>query len=293
VQELSRAAARAQEIGRRLFAEIRAPWSGFLDEVCGSIGAINVSFRIDRRVSGALHKETFYSKPQESREKDGKPQEYRHVRKPLKRMSLKDVEAIVDPRIRECVQARLRQLGGDPEKAFSEPADHPYTTTRDGRLIPIHKARVRERVRVFPVGKAGNERHVAPGNNHHMEIVAVLDARGKAERWTGQVVSLFQAAQRKRDGKPVVCRDHDEGKEFVFSLACGEYVQMEYERGKRDLYRVAVITEGQIEFRLHTDARPIKVEGRKRVRKSPGQLLKIHARKVTVDPLGKILPAHD
>lgn len=295
VQLLSRAAASAEEMGRRLFIPIEPPWKGFLDEVRRAIDGIHVSYRVDRRVSGALHEESFYSQPYLAVEK-GKPVEYRHVRKPLARMSAGEVEAIVDGAVRECVKAKLEQLGGDPQKAFADLANHPYRTTHDGRLIPVHKARIRRNVAVIPAGRDDRRRYVAPGSNHHIEIVAILDEQGHDQAWEGILVNLFEATRRAYSGEPVIRRNHGPGKEFRFSLAGGEYVEMEHEPGRRQLYRVTVITNGQIEFRLHTDARPItllkKTVGA-RIRRSLGKLLEVKARKVVIDPLGNILPAHD
>ena len=68
---------------------------------------------------------------------------------------------------------------------------------------------------------------------------------------------------------------------------------MEYEPGEQRLYRVVGISEGDMEFHLHTDARPTMMEGRKRVRGGPARLFKAKARKVVIDPLGNVLPAND
>ncbi len=294
VQLLSRAAARAEEMGRRLFAPIDPPWQGFLEEVQQSIDAVNVSYRVNRRVSGALHEESFYSPPFQAIKK-GKPVEYRHLRKPLARMSLNEVEAIVDDAVRECVKAKLAQLGGDPQKAFADPANHPYRTTHDGRLIPIHKARIRRNVAAIPAGRNDRQRHVVPGTNHHIEIVATVEEKGNDKAWEGVLVNLFEAVQRANAGEPVIRRNHGPGKEFRFSLAGGEYVEMEHEPGKRQIYRVIGISRDEVEFRLHTDARPTKLlrTARARVRYRPSKLLQVKARKVVIDPLGNVLPAHD
>ena len=63
VQLLSRSAAPARERGHRLFTPIEAPWQGFGEEVRHRVEAINISYRVNRRITGALHKETLYSKP--------------------------------------------------------------------------------------------------------------------------------------------------------------------------------------------------------------------------------------
>ena len=47
--------------------EIEKPWPTFVDDVRRVIDEINISYRINRRVSGALHEETNYSKPQSRR----------------------------------------------------------------------------------------------------------------------------------------------------------------------------------------------------------------------------------
>jgi CRISPR-associated endonuclease Csn1 len=296
VQLLSSSAALAEQRGHRLFVPVDKPWPTFFDHVRASVDAINISYRVNRRVSGALHQETLYSKPQKRKEKNGKEVEYRHVRKPLQNMSADEIENIVDDTIRELVKAKLQQIGGEPKKVFADEANHPYLTARDGRRVFIHKARIRKGIFVVPIGAPKSPRYVAPGSNHHMEIVAILDEKGNEKRWEAITVNLMEAAQRVREGKRVVERDHGPGKKFLFSLAGGEYVEMDDDAGKRDIYRVTVISGSQIEFRLHRDARPItilkKLPGA-RVRCSPGALLKAKARKVVVDPLGNVLPAHD
>ena len=65
--------------------------------------------------------------------------------------------------------------------------------TRDGQLIPIHKARIRLKVSAKPVGKSPAERHVTTKTNHHMEIVAVLDETGKEKGWEGAIVDLMRS----------------------------------------------------------------------------------------------------
>jgi CRISPR-associated endonuclease Csn1 len=302
VKQLSDSAARAGFQGYRRFTPMDTPWPTFLEDVRASVDAINISYRVSRRVSGALHEETNYSKPQTAPDKSGRMVEFRHVRKPLAAMSVEDVDKIVDGKIRELVRESLGQ-GGEPKKVFADPAKHPYLTAANGRKIFVHKARIRKAQKVVALGAPGAPRFVAPGTNHHMEIVAIVDGHGVEKRWEAgrppladpSPVSLIEAAERIRRGEPVIRRDHGAGKKFKFSLAGGEYVEMEGEEGKRSLFRVTVISGNQVEFRLHTDARPItvlKMLGA-RVRRSPETLRKAGARKVAVDPLGNILPAND
>ena len=295
VKLLGDAAQKADAWGGRLFVPIDVPWDGFLDQARRAVDAIHVSWRVDRRVAGALHKETLYGKSHPALDAQGRPVEYRHLRKPLENMSIGEINSIVDDHVRWVVQQKLQQLGGTPRQAFADPNNLPYFRTKDGRIIPIRKARIRENVTTVELAGRGAPRFVAPGDNHHMEIVAVTDAKGRT-KWEGHLVTLLEAARRARCGEPVVCRGHGEGKEFRFSLANNEYVLMEHHPGEPQLYRVVAITENEIEFRLHTDARPTtvvrKIPGA-RVRRSPGKLLEAKARKVAVDPLGNTLPAND
>ena len=113
-------------------------------------------------------------------------------------MSANEVEDIVDDTIRELVQAKLKQIGGEPKKVFADPANHPYLTADDGRKIFIHKARIRKPVGVIPLGKSAAPRYAAPGSNHHMEIFAILDEQGNEKTWESKIVSIFDAAQRVR-----------------------------------------------------------------------------------------------
>ncbi len=298
VELLSHSAALAEERGHRLFVqeEIKQPWPTFLDDVRKSINAVNISYRVNRRVSGALHQETLYSKPYKATDGNGKEAEYRHVRKPLQNMSADEVENIVDDAIRQLVKTKLKQIGGEPKKVFADPANHPYLSAGDGRKIFIHKARIRKPVAVIPLGSSNSPRFAAPGSNHHMEILAILDEQGNEKEWQGKIVSLFEAHQRVRAGEPVIQRDHGPNTKFKFSLAGGEHVEMEHQPGEARLYRLLSISEKVLEFRLHTDARPATVVrklSRARITRSPGKLLEAKARKVVVDPLGNILPAND
>ena len=94
----------------------------------------------------------------------------------------------------------------------------------------------------------------------------------------------------------MVQHDHGPNKKFLFSLAGGEHVLMQTDGTKEeDLYRVTVISDGQLEFVHHLDARPIT--GAKKYRghrcDAVPALAKQNAKKVVVDPLGNILPAND
>src|SRR5690606_28434714 len=74
VQRLQRAAEQASAEGRRLFAPVREPWSGFLEEARSKVLAINVSRRLTKKIAGELHKATNYSKEKVYKAKSGRAQ---------------------------------------------------------------------------------------------------------------------------------------------------------------------------------------------------------------------------
>jgi len=299
VHALNVAAKEADELGgRRLFVKAQPPWPELLAQARSAVESIVVSSRVKRRLNGQLHDANALSKPYEVRDAAGKIKTCHHFRKPLASMSAREVENIVDDRVREKVLEKLAQLGEtNPVKAFKDPRSHPSFTARDGRVVFIHRARIRKADRTIEVGKGSARRYVAPGANHHMEIVAVLDEAGREKRWEGKVVGRFDAVARKCNGEPVVRRDHGPGRKFLFSLTGGEYVRMSRKGLKEELFRVTDISDGEVALIAHTDARPSSERRRKgsgaRIRPSPDTMRTYRARKVVVDPLGEVLPASD
>ncbi|MEW5946660.1 MAG: type II CRISPR RNA-guided endonuclease Cas9 [bacterium] len=239
VKMLSDAASRAHYARRRRFAPLEEPWQGFMRECKNSIAAVNVSHRVSRKANRTIHQETFYSKPR----KDENGKEYFVVRKPIVSLSKNELENIVDPAVRATVNSRLSALGGDPAKAFQDPANHPFIETRSGRRIPIHKVRVRVAASTIQIGAGPRARNVITGNNHHVEIFEVRDRRGGV-KWEGRLVTVYEAMRRIRERLPVVDRSHPEGGKFLFSIAGGETISLE-EHGVARLYTVRTITTEQ------------------------------------------------
>ncbi len=297
VKMLSDAAARAWQERRRRFAPIQPPFEGFLDAARQSIADIIVSHRVSKKISGPLHEDSIYGK--ERLDENGQP--CIHIRKPLKDLKQADqIEAIVDPRIRDIVRAKLEELGGDLKK-FENPENHPYLVTKTGDRIPIHKVRIRDRRSVVSIGRGPSERRVWLRNNHHVEIIEVRDKKG-TPRWEGRMVTLFEAVRRMKAGEPVVCRDHGEGTRFVFSLAHEEVVLLKTDSNAQpELWLVSKFSEDvkgniNITFRRLWDARLAsdlqKIKGGY-LRKTPNSLRDCEPRKVAVTPLGDVRWAND
>lgn len=315
VKLLEEAAERASaRHDRRPFAEVDSPWGNsdsFLSEVRDVILGIDgvcqaVSHRVNHKLEGTLHADTLYS-PLKTHA-DGSTAH--HVRKMLHKLSLTEVtgDKIVDPIIRALVQQQFERLKGtglkDPAKAFADPGNHPYLTTKKGALIPIHKVRLAVDVKPKTVGKGHRERFVAPtgGSNHHTVIIAKLDAAGNEVKWEQKLVTRLEAYQRWHDRKQsgngwadIIQRDWGKDYRFKFFLMAHDCVEMDDFNGRREIYKVRKIsqtaTQNDIQFQEHNDARKIGDAQTSANRiTSIDNLRKRHARKVRVTPLGEIVP---
>lgn len=302
VRKLASAAEQAEELNdkRRLFlrGEIDEPYPGYRKDVAALVEKIHVSYRCNKKVSGPLHKDTQYSKTHiEIDPKTGKEVEYRYLRKPLASMSVNEINSIVDPVIREKVLEKLARLGGKPN-AFANVSELPYrmVKSKDGtqRLVPIKKARYRQVISVKRIGKGPNERFVATGGNHHMEVYAILDKDGREIKWVAETVTLFDAYERLVRHQPIVNRDHGPNTVYKFTLYKNEFLLFTAPNGETVLKRVYKISGQIVGWGNHNDARPAQVV----TEKTSGNKVSINSirgrvQKVAVDFWGDIHPAND
>lgn len=290
--------------------EFPRPWENFRDAVEQSVNSIKVSHRVQRRVSGALHEETLYgptAKPwkggeETRRDVDGVVKERPWAtgwaeengafvyRKPLEALTAAMVPAIRDPAVRKIVEERLKNHGIEsastksiPVAVWKVPLRMPGTNgpvikrvkliRRDKTIIPIRSGRA----------------CVKTGSNHHVCIFE-FDERGRKKReavW----VSMIEAARRVREREPLIQREHPMRKDatFLMSLAPGEMVLGTFKGHERlCVFQTGASTQGQLYFAEHTDAR--KSGDREKFAVTASTLA---ARKVTVDPLGRIRWAND
>jgi hypothetical protein len=155
-------------------------------------------------------------------------------------------------------------------------------------------------VPTLALGKGRSARYVKLGSNHHVEIYAELDENGNEGKWDGEVVSMYEAYQRVKAGKPVVQRDHGPLVKFKLSLASGEVIECDGETDKRRLLVVRSFSEfsnGWVEINLVklTDARKKAeaVKAKEFLRIGPDKLRQWRTRKVAVSPIGEISDASD
>lgn len=306
---LSRAAELAPAAGRRRFAPVEAPWTNFVDTVREEVERMVVSHRVSKRVRGPLHEEFIYSAPipvgatvpGKTRDKSAGQSEFR-LRKPLVKLSAKEAGDIADPVVQRLVNEKLTEFpGAAPKDVFSVEKNLPFLTAKDGRRIPIRKVRVRKPVPAIAMGAGSKLRHVKAESNHHVEIYAELEEKGRETEWAGAVVPLLEAVRRKRAGAPIFKKDHGPGTEYKFSLSAGEVVECENEStGERRLFHVRGCTQmsaGGVRVFLApiADARQKTeiVEDDLYLRPVPNTLRRWKARKVRVTALGDVEEAND
>ncbi len=304
VKRLSDAAQRAPLEGHKRFASLEGPWPNFVDSVRAEIDKIVVSHRVSKKVSGALHEETIYSRrfpvaamsssPKTARRSQTAATEVR-VRKPLIKLTKPEIEKIADPGVRKLVEAKLVELGGDPRK-FGDKKNLPRFPSSG---VPIKRVRINKAINPTEIGDGTMRRHVELGSNHHIEIFSVRDKKGR-KIWDGEVVSMFEAHQRVRNHKPVVEKNHGPDAEFEFSLAAGEAVQCSEDKEQRKLWVVRGMTEEasgarKVFLAPINDARQKEdiVKAGLYLRPAVNTLRKWHARKVVVSPLGEVSESHE
>lgn len=312
VNKLQSSAARGiPRDGRIVLDEFEVPWHAFQQQCETKIKQILVSHRLDRRLQGPLHNETIYSLKtsaalKQEVQKAGKgtkkkPAEQNHVRKALVKLSDSEIlgDKIVDPMIRKIVQTKFSELGGkDAKKVFAAVENHPNLRAKDGRLIPIHRVRVRSDKKTMPVGSGISERLVVSGGNHHTEIIAELDASGNEIRWTDVVVTRLDACKRYRDDRKqgtrtIVQTEREPNRKLKMSLMPKDVVELSADHGGRAFYRILSISEGDIEFRELWDGRQdneIKAAGErgKYRTQSIDAFRKRGAVKCKISPIGEV-----
>jgi CRISPR-associated endonuclease Csn1 len=287
VKRMADAARRGADAGRdgRLL-EFSEPWPGFLEDIKEAIQNVVTSHRPDRRLAGALHEETNYSRPL----KAGNEMVHRR-RKPIEGVKESDVASVADPALRATVsQAMAAKASLQSISTAGGPQVHPSRPDRVRRL------RVAADRTPVPLEARKGRRWVAPASNHHMAIYEVVE--GTSRRWQAEVVTRLEAHRRKRFGEPIVRRDRGDGSRFLFSVRSGDTMRLKGEDGQPMFVLVRGVSVGVIEAIAANDARPAQ-EVRKagaaggRMKLTPSGLLRRGAERVDVSPIGEITVARD
>lgn len=266
------------------------PWKNFRDDVEATLCRINVSHRPQRGIAGALHEDTRYGPTEQ-------PAAW-VVRKPLIELTPNEIPMIRDLAVRRIVEKRLADHGiefGRGKKGDAKSWKAALNNVAMPSGVPIRKVRLLKNDKTIqPIAAGESNAHVKPGATHHVAIFEWPD-NGKAKR-DAVFVTMLDAAKRIKAGLPPIQRtppiNHSRipaDARFVMSLSRGEIVLIR-ERGQETpfCFSTAAQTTGQMWFYPITDAR----KGKERAKRSfnPSTL---DARKVTIDPLGRIRDAND
>lgn len=247
------------------------------------------------------------------------------IKYPIESIKPKDVDYIVDERVKQLVRKRLAQHKGKEKEAFKEPL---YFDEQ--KKIPIRSVRLFTGLSTVEPVKRNSEGNpigfVLPKNNHH--IAFYTDEEGNTVE---RVCTFWHAVERKKYGLPVVIQDpqgvwdrillkNEEFPEsflqklprdkwtFVMSLQQNEMFILgmepeEFERAVQTnnkgllsnyLYRVQKIGSKDYWFRLHTETQLIDTEDSRTAKryyrcKSIAALERLNPKKVRINNLGDIV----
>jgi CRISPR-associated endonuclease Csn1 len=262
------------------------PWPKFREDVVQAIKKVNVSHRVERKVAGKLHEETLYGPTPSVGEWV--------VRKPVINLSPNEIERIRDAKIREIIADELKRNGiefGRGKKADAKKMKAVLSELKMPSGVPIKKVRLtKPELTIQPVRTGTpHQAFVKPGSTHHLCIFEYQE-NGKTKR-EAVFVTMLEAMNRLKRGEPIIQRSHPNRLDarFVMSLSPREMVIANVNGNQKLLtMRTAVSTSGQLRFVEHTEAR--KSDDVTLYRATATTL---NARKVTVDPLGRIRWAND
>jgi len=273
---------------RQLFPldKMPIPYTGFRDEVEYHLNALLVSHQAHQKlmvsrhlkhtykgsersnlglaVRGSLHKETVYGKRTAP---DGLT--CFHIRKPLDLINTKhQVEKIVDPYIRQQVEACIEEHGGYKDNKvlsglFFETDKNGLRTPKlflpnlkGGDPVPIRKLRIRESLSRTVQLKEDINQHVNLRNNHH--VMVYEDAEGNYQE---DLVSFWEMVRRKSQGEALYQIPDPKGRAIatlhindMFVLGVNDLdVDLNQESKSflmRHIYRVQKLSSKFYEFRL-------------------------------------------
>ncbi len=198
--------------------------------------------------------------------------------KAVNSLSNGEIENIRDAKVRETVAEWVASHGRDPKKAF---ATFPRVGVNGSEIRKVRLTSPMKFSAVEPITTG----YAATGNNHHIAIYRTTD--GKIE---SEVVSLFEAVKRVSRREGVVRRASSSGASLLMSLSLGDTFLIP--SGDRVGYWTVktIAGNGQVFCKPLNSADP-SPSGQ--WGPSPGPLVKLGARKVSVDPIGRIRSAND
>lgn len=259
--------------------EFPAPWNSIREDAESAVSALTVSHKVLRKVSGPMHEQTNLGDTGESvTTKSGTYRLY-VTRKPVADLTESSLtspdDGVCDDEVRTILLDRIRKWDGNAKKAFSSPVAMP-----SGQIIRKTRIRIKRQTELMAKTRAG---YAKTANNHH---VAVFEgSSGNAEY---KIVSLLSAARRLSRKQAIIDRETVKGQRFLFSLCPGDALHLPG-GGHAGIWIVRSIWDGgRVVLERHTDS-----VSRTVWRPTINSLMTSKARKISIDPIGRIRPARD
>jgi CRISPR-associated endonuclease Csn1 len=268
--------------GRMILKDVKFPYQNFKLEAVEKLSKVLVSYRNKKRlitvkknkyihskkkvqtqktiaVRGALHEESFYGSIINPHTRE---QNY-VIRKPISSLStLKQIEKIVDPAIKQIILTHVNNNGGEKKiKQSLDPQNNPvFIYSKDGKKkIQIKNIRVIDNaesmIQLRP--KENPNLFVSSGNNY---CIAIYENEETGKR-DFETVSFFEATQRALNKTKIINTTKGD-KQLLMTLSQKDLVII-YEKHKdeinwdnqRDLfnrlYKVVKFSGNQVNFALH------------------------------------------
>jgi CRISPR-associated endonuclease Csn1 len=266
---------------------------GLLEQAASEVRKIIVSHRVDRRLAGRLHKDSFYSPPRQ----DSGGRVFHVIRAPLVDLKPADItgESIIDPTVRRRVQEQYERLCAeigkkDPKILFADAANLPSLPNRNGPPVPIKKVRLRFRERANRIGDESHRaRYVQQDKDglHHTTIVS--ERKGGGEAWSEHPTTRLEVQDRKRKKEPVIRTDWGSELEYVLHLCKGDSIELDTPDGHRAIYVVRGVASTEIGVVQVWDASGEYRTSETRIR-TPSKLKSRRPKPVVVTPAGRVFP---
>lgn len=289
LQRVSTSAARAeaQDLDR-YFEDFPEPWSSFREELVAAVQRVVVSHKPDHGTGSALHNETAYgivSGPDAS----GK---YRVRHKmPIEDVRERHLKGLqVSTSFREQLHEAILSASGEPGTRQNLADVKAKTGRRSVRFV--------ETLSVIPMYQRGQSalegaepyKAYKGDSNYCYEIFHT-----EGGKWDGRVVTSFEAQGREYQAFMRSSRYRTttwSGEDLVMRVMGDDMIAIE-ENGQRRLMRLQKLTPGTLSmaenFEANVDARERdRDSGFSYMRKTPNSLRAVRARRVFVDPIGRI-----
>lgn len=291
LQRVSTAAGRAEDIDSdSTFGEgFPEPWPTFREEIVAAVQRVVVSHKPDHGTGSALHNETAYGIVSGPDEREQYRVRHKISIESVREKHLKDLQ--VDAVFREELEEAILRGSGEAEIVKN--------------LADLRERRKRRAVRyvetlsVIPVYRKGETawegaepyKAYKGDSNYCYEIFRMEDGK-----WGGRVVSSFEAQSNEYRSfmeSPGFRTTAWSGEPLVMRVMRDDMIAIEETEGVRRVMRLQKLSPGQLALAEHYEA---NVDARTRDKddlyrmayKTPGSLKKERARRVFVDPIGRV-----